>query len=55
MTNWPDRLVAMERAVTGDDERKSSARLWAEETVRFALTLANIALFTALVIAACGT
>ena len=60
MTTWPDRLMAMERAVTGEEpvaikSRGHVARLWAEEAVRFALTLANIALFLALSVMAFGT
>lgn len=57
--NWQEQLLAMEREVTGEEpvtikSRGHVARLWAEETLRFALTLANIVLFTALVIAAFG-
>lgn len=58
--SWPDRLMAMEREATGEEpvtakSRGHVARLWAEEMVRFALTLANIALFLALSIMAFGT
>lgn len=58
--SWPDRLIEMEREVTGAEpvtikSRGHAARLWAEEIVRFALTLANIALFLALSVMAFGT